>query len=207
MNRIVKYTAWFFSSLLHPLILMNFGLFSILRFHPYFVSKFYDTHFYTISMFIAVNTLIMPLLTVYLLLKFRFIDDLQISNPKQRLLPYGILVMLLVFTMYQLYKVELNGLPLVFMGASAACLLLNILINVRYTISTHAIGCGGLTALYVYLTVFQHLSVFNVFLILAVLASGLAGWARLYLNAHREHQIYTGFALGLSVVLLGCMLF
>ena len=196
----MKNLANFISVLFHPLILLNFGLFSVMRYHPYYVSKFYDTHFYTISMFIAVNTLVMPLLSVYLLKKFGFIDDFAMSNPKQRFLPYGILVLLLGFTMYQLYKIELNGLPLLFMGASAICLTLNILINTRYTISTHAIGAGGLIALYAYLTVQQHVSSFNILLIASILAAGLSLWSRLALNAHTEKQIYSGLALGFVVV-------
>lgn len=188
------------SILFHPLILLNFGLFSVLRYHPYYVSKFYDTHFYTISMFIAVNTLVMPLLSVYLLKKFGFIDDFYISNPKQRLLPYGILVLLLGFTMYQLNKIELNGMPLVFMGASAVSLIFNIIINTRYTISTHAIGAGGLIALYAFLTVQKHVSSFNILLIAAILAAGISLWSRLFLNAHTEKQIYSGLALGFLVV-------
>ncbi len=203
----MRTVAGIISVLFHPLILLNFGIFSILRYHPYFVSKFYESHFYTISMFIAVNTLIMPLLSVYLLKKFRFIDDFAISNPRQRLLPYGILVMLLIFTIFQLYKIELKGLPLIFMGASAVCLLLNILINLRFTISTHAIGSGGLAGLYFFLTLNEHLSVFNFLLLCSVVLAGLSAWARLYLNAHTEKQIYSGFILGLSVVVLTCMSF
>lgn len=203
----MRTVAGIISVLFHPLILLNFGIFSILRFHPYFVSKFYESHFYTISMFIAVNTLVMPLLSVYLLKKFRFIDDFAITNPKQRLLPYGILVLLLIFTIYQLYKIELKGLPLVFMGASAACLMLNILINFRFTISTHAIGSGGLSGLYFFLTLNEHLSVFNFLLLSSVVIAGLSAWARLYLNAHTERQTYSGFILGLSIVVLACLTF
>ena len=188
------------SIILHPLLVLNWGLYSIMRYHPYFVSKFYDTHFYTISMFIAVNTLVMPLLSVYLLKKFAFIDDFYISNPKQRFIPYSILLALLGFTMYQLYKVELNGLPLSFMAATAICLLLNILINFKFTISTHGIGAGGLVALYTFLTLHEHVSVFNALLILSVLLAGIIAWARLYLNAHTEKQMYSGLALGFGVV-------
>lgn len=195
------------SILFHPLILLNFGLFSVLRYHPYYVSKFYDTHFYTISMFIAVNTLVMPLLSLFLLKKFGFIDDFYISNPKQRLLPYGILVLLLGFTMYQLNKIELNGLPIIFMGASAVCLILNIIINTRYTISTHAIGAGGFIAMYAYLTMHLHVSSFNPFLIASILATGISLWSRLFLNAHTERQIYSGLALGFSVVYVSMLLF
>ncbi len=180
---------------------MNFGLFSILRFHPYYISKLYETQFYTVSMFIMVNTLVIPLLSIYLLKKFKFIDDIYIRDPKQRLIPYSILIALLCFTIYQLYKIDMHGLPLVFMAASAFCLLCNVFINLKFTISTHAIGAGGLSALYFYLTVFEHVSAYNILLIISVLVAGISSWARLLLNAHSEKQVYMGICLGFFVVL------
>lgn len=195
------------SFLLHPLLLLNFGLFSILRFHPYYVSKFFESHFFTLSMFIAVNTLIMPLLSVYLLIKFRFVDDFYMKKPAQRLLPYSVLVGLLTFTAYQLVNIELNGLPIVFLLASAFCVLLNVLINFRFVISSHAIGAGGLIALFTYISVFEHISEMNFLLLTAMPAAGLSAWARLLLNAHTEKQVYTGLGLGFAVVLVACLLF
>jgi hypothetical protein len=193
--------------LFHPLFLLNAGLFAILRFHPYFVSKFYDDQFYTLSMFIAVNTLIMPLLSVYLLKRFKFIDDFRISNPKQRLMPYAIIAMLLAFTTFQLYNNEFYGLPLVFLIATIVCVIFNILINIKFTISSHAIAAGGLIALFLYLTLVEHIAVFNWFLIGSVLAGGLSGWSRLYLNAHSERQVYAGYGLGMITVMVMLLVF
>ena len=68
------------------------------------------------------------------------------------------------------------------------------------TISTHAIGAGGFIALYAYLTMHLHVSSFNPFLIASILATGISLWSRLFLNAHTERQIYSGLALGFSVV-------
>lgn len=203
----MKRIAFVVSVILHPLFLLNFGLFSILRFHPYFVSKFYDDHFYTFSLFIAVNTLIMPLLSVYLLKKFKFIDDFRISNPKQRLMPYSVIVLILAFTTYQLYKYEFYGLPLCFLMATIVCLMFNIIINFKFTISSHAIGSGGLFGLYLYMTVFLHLSIFSWFLIGSILAAGLSAWTRLYLNAHSEKQVYLGFGIGVTTVVAFLKLF
>lgn len=194
--------ARFFSVVLHPLFILNFGLFAILKFHPYYVSKFYDGQFYSISLFIAVNTLIMPLLSVYLLKKFKFIDDFQISNPKQRLMPYGIIAVLLGFTTYQLYKNELYGTPIAFLMATILCVIFNILLNIKFKVSSHAIASGGLVALFLYLTLWRHLSIFNGFLIGSVLAAGLSAWSRLILNAHTESQVYIGFLSGLGIVLM-----
>ena len=203
----MKLLAKVCSVIFHPLFLLNAGLFAILRYHPYFLSKFYDDQFYTLSMFIAVNTLVMPLLSVYLLKRFKFVDDFNISNPKQRLMPYTIIAMLLGFTTYQLWKNEFYGLPLVFLIATIVCVVFNILINIKFTISSHAIGGGGVVALFLHLTLIEHLLVFNVWLIGAIIASGLSAWSRLYLNAHTEKQVYTGFGLGVVVVMGMLMVF
>ena len=165
---------------------MNFGLFSLLKFHPYYVSKFYENQFYTISMFIAVNTLLMPVLSVYLLKKFRFVDNFEMSNPKQRLFPYSVVCLLIGFTMYQLYRIEMTGMPLFFLGSSALCIMLNILINLKFKISSHAIGAGGLIAFYGFLGFWQHVTEMNLFMISSVLAGGIICWSRLYLEAHSE---------------------
>ncbi|MCC6817284.1 MAG: hypothetical protein IT245_00110 [Bacteroidia bacterium] len=198
----MKLLAKVFSVLLHPLFLLNFGLFAVLKYHPYFVSKFYDTHFYSISLFIAINTLVMPMLSMYLLKRFKFIDDFAISNPKQRLMPYGIVAVLLSFTCYQLYKNEIHGLPIAFMIATVLCVVFNILLNMKFKVSSHAIASGGLVALFLFLTVIKHLSVFNGLLIGSVLLAGISGWSRLELKAHSEAQIYIGFLSGLTIVLI-----
>jgi hypothetical protein len=187
------------SILTHPLILLNLGLFSILKFHPYYFSKFYDEQFYTLSVFISINTLLMPILFFYLFVKFRFISDYSLSNPSQRLVPYLIVSGLLTYTAYQLYKNDFSGLPVWFLIATILCILLNVLINIKFTISSHGIGGGGLIGLYLYLTAIQNTHEFIWFLILSFILAGLAGWARLKANAHNELQLYSGYALGFVV--------
>jgi len=203
----MRFLALFCSVILHPLILLNIGLFSLLKFHPYYQSKFYDEQFYTISMFIAVNTILMPFLSVYLLKRFKIIDSLYMENPKQRFFPYIIMALLLGFTAYELFKNDFTGLPLIFLLSTILCVLLNVVINFKFTISSHAIGAGGLLGLFVFLTLFQHVSVFNWFLVVAILVAGVSGWARLSLNAHSEKQLYLGYLLGLAVVIPVCCVF
>jgi hypothetical protein len=157
-------------------------------------------------MFVSINTLILPMLSVYLLKRFGLIDDFAMSNPKQRLLPYSIMIGIVGLTMFQLYKIDYAGLPMWFMGACALSLLANVLINIKFTISTHGIGTGGLVALYTFISYTEHLLLFKLLLIGFVLVSGIVMWARLYLQAHTEKEVYTGFLLGFgitSLVLLG----
>jgi hypothetical protein len=192
----LKNTAKIVSVLTHPLILLNLGLFSILKFHPYYFSKFYDEQFYTLSIYIAINTLLMPLLSMYLLKRFNLISNYILSNAKQRMVPYTVIMLLLSYTAYQLYQNDFSGLPVSFLIGTILCIAINILVNYKWTISSHAIGCGGLVALYFYLTMNSHLNVFTLFLVSLLLVSGFTGWARLKLNAHTPAQLYIGYATG-----------
>jgi hypothetical protein len=203
----MRFLALTCSVIFHPLILLVVGLLAILKCHPYYQSKFYDEQFYTIAGFIAVNIVLMPFLAVYLLKRFHFIDDMQMSNPKQRTLPYGVIALLLFYTGFNLYKNEFTGLPLMFLTATIACVVLNIIINFKFTISSHSIASGGLLGLFATLTLLQHISVFNWWLIGSILVAGISGWARLSLNAHTEKQVYLGYMLGLAVVMPVCYFF
>ncbi len=192
----LKNTAKFVSVVTHPLILLNLGLFSILKFHPYYYSKFYEEQFYTLSIYIAINTLLMPLLSMYLLKRFNLISNYILSNAKQRMVPYAVIMLLLSYTAFQLHKNDFSGLPVQFLIGTILCIAINILVNFKWTISSHAIGCGGLVALYFYLTMNSHLNVFTLFLVSLLLVSGATGWARLTLNAHTPSQLYVGYVTG-----------
>jgi membrane-associated phospholipid phosphatase len=105
-------------------------------------------------------------------------------------------MLLLSYTAYQLYQNDFSGLPVSFLIGTILCIAINILVNYKWTISSHAIGCGGLVALYFYLTMNSHLNVFTLFLVSLLLVSGFTGWARLKLNAHTPSQLYVGYATG-----------
>lgn len=202
----MKYLAWFFSVFFHPLILLNAGIASLLLFHPYYSSKYYDEQLITLVIYMAVNTLVMPLLVVVLLKRFRFLDNYIISTHKQRTFPYVIISILLAVTAYQLYKNEMGGLPMYFLIGSAICLCLNAFITIKFGISSHTIAAGGIIALMFYVVAIQHIAQMEYYLVISILIAGLSGSSRLWLQAHTSKQIYWGYLLGFGVVFLSLLI-
>ena len=198
---IMKNIAWFFSVIFHPLILLNSGIFLILVAHPYYNSKYYDEQLYTFMIYMGVNSILMPLLVLVLLKRFKFLDSYIISDHRQRALPYTIIAALLSITAWQLHQNEMDGLPVYFLIGSVVCLITNAIIALKFGISSHAIAAGGLIALVLYATAFQHIGQLETWLFISIIIAGLSGTSRLLLKAHTHSQIYYGYLLGFGVIL------
>lgn len=192
--------AWFFSIILHPLILLNFGIFIILYFHPYYTSRYYEDQLFSFVLYLSINTIVIPTLAILLLKQFKFVDNFQISNHKQRTIPYAFIAVLLSITVYQLIKNDMRGLPIYFMIGCVLSLIVNLHINLKFSISSHTIAAGGFIALVSYMVFVQNISALVYWLPISIIIAGLSGFSRLWLNAHTTKQAYFGYLVGFIVV-------
>src|SRR3972149_9728143 len=88
-----------------------------------------------------------------------------------------------------------------FLFASCISVLLVLTISYFWKISAHLVGWGGLTGLIASLSLRFHTDLM-IFLIIALILSGITAFARLRLNAHNQSQVYSGFLLGILTVLM-----
>lgn len=86
-----------------------------------------------------------------------------------------------------------------FLG-SAILVIFGLIINLRWKISAHMIGIGGLLGGLVGISQIVLTDV-AMLVIITTLLCGLVGYARLKLNAHTQAQVYAGFLLGFGVML------
>ncbi len=200
---IFKKLAQFISIITHPLLMINFGIFSILFIDIYHQSRFYDEQLKALVLFLLVSSLFIPILFVYVLKKLKFIDSFQLENANQRWLPYTAVAILLSLTAWQLYNNELESLILNFLLASILSIILNVIINFKFKISSHAIAASGYFALMVNRIQYQHFEFLYLFII-SLIILGLVFWSRLLLKAHRINEIIYGGILGFLVVYLCC---
>jgi hypothetical protein len=90
-----------------------------------------------------------------------------------------------------------NSVKLFIVGG-ALSILISTLINLKYKISAHMVGIGGVLGVLIsvsYLIKFD----MTLYYIVTIIAAGIIGFARLFLNEHKPAQLYLGFFLGLIV--------
>ena len=148
---------------------------------------------------------IVPGLSLLLLRHFGLLDNLQIQERRERIIPLLIgassyLACALIFARVP----SLMLMSKMMMGASG-CALLTLLTTLKWKISLHLTCLGGATALMAILTIGGVLQPLYPLLI-AILCSGLLASARLSLGCHNGYQILAGYCGGFLVMSLALLL-
>lgn len=144
---------------------------------------------------------LIPLVMLLSLMRMGHVDNLDVTNHKQRTLPYLYTLVSLAFWVAFLFKMHLPNYMLCAAIASLVCLGLVTLINLKWKISVHLSSFGGATA-----TIFAmmlHLGFCSTPIVcLMLFMAWLLMLARIRLGAHTPTQAVAGYLLGLLVVLL-----
>jgi len=82
-----------------------------------------------------------------------------------------------------------------FVLGGGLCILMAALINLRWQISTHMMGIGGLIGALLAICFFMQLPILTAICICFIVA-GAIGFARLAIQAHTPSQVYIGFFVG-----------
>jgi len=151
---------------------------------------------------------ILPAIPIFLMIKKGDVNDIFISKREERTMPYLFSFMAYVFWVLFLSR-TLIFLPnfVVAMGiGSVVSIFIIVLINLKWKISAHLSGIGGLTGSI--FGVCYRLALNPVWLFVLVLfISALVGLSRIELKAHTPSQALTGFAIGFLMIFLPCIIF
>lgn len=146
---------------------------------------------------IGIGTFIFPAVFVFTLVKSRRITNLKMENANERNWPLLVTSVIYGSCYYALQRSAIPGFIILFLLGATCTMVLTLLINLRWKISLHMTGigglCGGLSAL---MLLGESMSI--PILSGAFLVAGLVGTVRLYLRAHNEAQVGAGFLLGFA---------
>lgn len=188
--------AQFFSYLLHPLLMPLLLLIIVFNTDSYIQLATPFKLQMLIYSLVFVTTVAIPAFTSLLLVKNGLISGLQMETKEERRIPLLITCSLYFLTFYILKQVHISALVYVlFLGASLA-LVLTQFINLRWKISAHMIGIGGVIGALIGISMRLYID-YRFLILFLLLLAGIAGTSRLLLNAHAPSQIYVGFFVGL----------
>ena len=152
------------------------------------------------------STIVIPLISVFFLIKIKLVSSLEMSNYKERSLPlfittasmflgYSLLEGILVFS-FLLRDIIIGAIIIVFASS---------IISKYWKISLHMLGFGGLVGVLFSLH-FLYGKMINI-LIFSILISGILGVSRIKEQAHNNVQVYIGFIIGFFVEVYFILLF
>lgn len=146
-------------------------------------------------------TILLPRLCIYLIQRVNRWTGWQASHRHHRHLPYLITLFCYGCCLYSL--IALNAVMFfrgIIMGSLAAQVIC-ALINIRWKISTHMVGIGGLVGV---ILAFSHIFQYNPLWATCglLLLSGMLGTSRMLLRQHTLSQVIVGFLVGLLCALV-----
>ena len=194
-NKIIAGVSRFLSNVFTPLMMPTYGVFialwvSVLCLLPY------GTRVSALLMCMGI-TCILPLIFISVLRHFKLVKDLHVEVREQRLYPYLFTTFCYVVAAYYLYYRHSPQWLVMFMVGSAVTVLVMALINLKWKISAHMAGIGGIIAL-IYQIHVQGLSAMELMwlLCLTIILAGLLGSARITLRRHDILQVLAGVLVG-----------
>ena len=201
MKTVYKIISIIFQPLLVPtygmIILMNMDIFSQLP------------AFWRVVAIVGtfVFTGLFPAVPVLLLMKRGEVHDIFISNREERTMPYLFSFMAYVFWALFMWRTMQFPTFIVAMGiGSAISIFIILFINLKWKISAHVSGMGGLSG--AIFGVCYRLAINPVWLFIIVLTvSALVALSRIELEAHTPSQTLAGFVIGFLAVFVPCFFF
>lgn len=193
------------SIILHPVFMPIIAFYLSLKLtaNTQFLNANYMNFIYLI---LFLSTIVMPLLSIFFLIKKGLVSSLEMNGYKERVLP---LIVTTTWMCYGYYKLEgaLAFTPLLKRELLCAIIIvfLAALISKFWKISLHMLGVGGCVGVLFSLNILFGGLVYET--IASVFLAGVLGFARLRLKAHNNTQVYVGFLTGFSIECGGLLIF
>ena len=150
---------------------------------------------------------VLPAAPILLLMKRGQVNDLFISKKEERTMPYLFSFMAYVFWALFMWRTLQFPTFIVAMGmGSALSILIIVFINLKWKISAHTAGMGGLCG--AVFGVCYRMAINPVWLLVTILViSALVSLSRIELKVHTPGQVFAGFLVGFTAVFTPSLFF
>lgn len=190
----MKSIAHLISTIFQPLLMPIYGV-MLLFVYTYFGAT-YLQQFWLIIIPVVLFSFAIPAILIFMLYKIGVISDLSLKVRHERIYPYMITLVSYSVMIFFYYRMHMPTWFMMIMVSSVAIMLVAILVTLKWKISAHMFGIGGLIGGAMSVSYFvEHSNPYFMFMGLFIIA-GLVGTSRLILKRHTLAQVITGFLLG-----------
>lgn len=190
MTRLANFISYAF----HPIFLFTYLYILYWLFYPYPALGLRFEGVALVTGFIFLNTAIFPV-GILLFRKQNLIDQDQVAR-QQSIVTVAIIYGFTYFMFPQKFIPDYLRAVLL---STVIGLVVALFVNKRLKISLHASAWGGCIAVLLYLLFLVGNETFFNLLMIGVIVAGLVGFSRLFLNAHNNAELYSGYLSGFSV--------
>ena len=142
MQRLV---AKIISIIFHPLFMPVYGVLLLFFISGTFLSYLPGIVKRIVFIIIAVNTIILPLSVVPFYISQKIIKSVHMDTLRERIIPLTLNGFFFYLGYYLLNRLQIPDLIKVYMLASFSVVVVSLLVSLKWKISIHMIGIGGLT--------------------------------------------------------------
>ncbi|MDY6801678.1 MAG: hypothetical protein SVU94_10735 [Bacteroidota bacterium] len=192
-----KFLAKIFSFLFHPLLMPAIGILilfnakTVLNYLPFEAKKI-------IFFIVFISTTILPLTFIPFYYFQKIIKTVFLETKKERIIPFFITSVLYFFAYFLLVRLGSPTTINLFILASACTVFILFLLTIKWKVSAHMMGIGGLTGTLIAISFKLQINL-EFFIIAAIFVSGILGYSRMKLKSHNSFEIYTGWLMGLII--------
>lgn len=188
------------SIILHPILATTY-IFIVIFSSNSFVAFLPVRFKVMLTVFVAINTVFLPLLLIVLLHRLRIIHDYTLKASRDRVFPLAISVLPYLFTIFLFSRLHVPFVLIKILQAGIYTLMISAAISYFWKISLHLTGIGGISGFLLASALQGNQAAIPIFIV-SILLSGLLASARLIKGDHNPTQVYAGFLTGFTLVFL-----
>ncbi len=187
-----------FAIVLHPLLMPLYATWLILNSGSYLSFATSPVLQKFIYLVVFISTTVFPGLGAWSLLKQGKIGSIEMPVREHRHWPFIVTLVCYIASVFLLLKLPIPRIFAFMVGGGLLSIIWAFIVNLKWKVSIHMMGIGGLMGLMVGFAQIYHVNMVLTLMLIAVLA-GILGWARLKRNAHTPSQVYVGFLGGFLI--------
>ena len=189
------------SVMFHPLLIPTYIIAVLINLNAFFALLIPDEAKWKIIALVFITSAIFPVIILYGMYRFRLVQDLMMENKEERLYPYIATSIFFFLSYYLIWQINLSPVYYYCLLGASLLAVITLLINIWWKISAHTVSMGAVLGAFIGLQTVLLIDLLWLTAV-AILISGIVGFARLRAGQHSQTQIYAGYFLGFLLMYL-----